>query len=155
MDHACSCHMCIYLCTHVAWRACNVTTFQTPLCIHVHMYMFWYLYVSVCRDTAGQERFHTFTKQFFRGTQVRTFFAWYLMHIYLWMCMCSRVCLCTRVLVCVHMLLYVFVLVCVYQPYMYMYVCTNRTCIFLSRSQILNQCWSCLHSGGVNRLHSR
>ena len=28
------------------------------------------LHCSVSRDTAGQERFHTFTKQFFRGAQV-------------------------------------------------------------------------------------
>jgi len=27
------------------------------------------LHCSVSRDTAGQERFHTFTKQFFRGAQ--------------------------------------------------------------------------------------
>ena len=46
------------------------TSFHNFYTCNYNIIMICSYYTCLIRDTAGQERFFTFTKQFFRGTQV-------------------------------------------------------------------------------------
>ena len=66
------------------------------------------------RDTAGQERFHTITKAYYRGAHVSVALV-FCAFVCVYVCfVCTYVCTCVCMCICENTCLFVCVCVCVY-----------------------------------------